>query len=152
MRIAIIVMLALMVASFASAADSGLVVPRGTKVYVLVEDINDSANKIGLTEELIINKVELQLRRNGVPVGTKADSLVDRMYLYVNCGFTGPAFAINIDFKRQVFYLVGDKLHSVTASTYHRGGQGTHGSDRGHVIKVLTDLIDEFSNDFLKSN
>lgn len=153
MRILILgILLAFMAPGIVSAADSGLEMPPGTKVYVLVEDISNDAKAIGLTTEFITGKAELQLRKNGVPVGTKEESILSGSYLYVNCGVTGRAFAIDIDFRRKVFYRVGDVIHSVTGSTYHTGGQGTHGANSRYVVQAMTDLIDLFSNDYLRSN
>jgi hypothetical protein len=114
--------------------------------------MTDGAKALGLTEDLIRSKAELQLRRNGVPVGAREDALASGIYLYVKCGVTGKAFALNIDFHRDVIYSVDGNLHSVNASTYHKGGQGTHGGDASYVIQALTDIIDMFSNDFLRAN
>ena len=61
---------------------------------VLVEDLHESAKSIGLSERLIQSKVELQLRKNGLPVvdeETKSDSFGKPgegcEYLYVNLNF-----------------------------------------------------------------
>ena len=153
MRTSILVLLTLMISSLTSAQqDTGLEVLPGTKICVIVENISADAKAIGLTKELITTKVELQLRRNGVLVGTEDDAAESGMFLYVTCGVTDIAYALNIHFKRFVFYRVGDDLHSVTASTYQKGGRGTHAYDSQYVIQFLIDLIDMFSNDFLKAN
>lgn len=172
MRLPILVILTFLAAGLATADDSGLEVPRpkdlvkaigdaddrglmvdsGTRVYVMVEVLSDDAKAIGLTEELITSKVELQLRRNGVPVGSEQEALASGTFLDVNCGVTGKAFALNVDFNREVSYLVDGKLRSVIASTYHKGARGTHGGDSRNVMQLLTDIIDVFSNDYLRSN
>lgn len=69
-----------------------------------------------------MSKVELQLRRNGVPVRTEEDSFAFGVYLYVDVGVTGRAFSLGIDFYRRVCYLVGEDLHAGYASTYRLGG------------------------------
>lgn len=151
MRIFISLLLFLISGSV-SASDSGLKVQPETKIFVLVEKVEKESVKFGLTKELIVNKVELQLRRNGIPVGSMEDGLKSGIYLYVNCGVTGNAFSINVDFERDVKYFVGNDVHSVTASTYHLGGQGIHNNDSRWVIENILNFIDTFSNDFLRSN
>jgi len=152
MRIMIIALLALLVGGFASAADSGLEVNSGTKIYVLVENLSDDAKATGLTKEFIASKTELQLRRNGVPVGSRKNAYASGVHLYVNCGVTGKAFALSVEFRREVSYRAGGQTHSVMSSTYNQGGQGTHSGDRQFIVQTLTDFLDVFSNDFLKSN
>lgn len=151
MKIATLVLLLLVIAGVTSASDSGLEVPPGTKVYVLVEDVSEDAKKSGLTKELIESKVELQLRRNGIAVGTREDGFESDLYLYVVVGVTTNAFAVNIDFMRKVYYHVGDNIHSVRGSTYSKSGSGIYGNSQ-YMIQMLIDFIDLFSNDFLKSN
>lgn len=152
MKIFILVLLTFLVSGFASAADSGLEVKPGTKVYVLTERLDENARAIGLTEDLIASKVELQLRRNGIPVGTQNDYAVSGAYLYVNIGVTKVAFSLRIDFNREVFYRVGNKQYTVSASTYSKGGTGTHNNNNRYVVDNLTDLIDQFSNDYIRTN
>jgi hypothetical protein len=49
-------------------------------VQVLIETLDEDATGIGLSEAGLQATVELQLRRNGVPLGAE----VSRPYLYVN--------------------------------------------------------------------
>jgi len=135
-----------------SGISSGLEVSQETKVYVLVEITGEEAKAIGLTKEHITSKVELQLRKNGIAVGTNEEALASGLYLYVTCNVIGKAFSVSIEFQREVSYRVGNKLHTIYAPTYIREGTGTHGSKRNYIVQALVDYIDEFSNDFLKSN
>ena len=100
---------------------------------------------------MILSKCELQLRRNGIAVGKRSDGMTSGVHLYVNCGITGRAFANTIEFKRNVTYRVGAVQHSSLATTYRRAGQGI-ATDGKFVIECLIDLVDVFSNDFIKSN
>lgn len=76
---------------------------------VLVEGLSESAKSIGLSEQLIQSKVELQLRKNGLPVVDEEAKLDNHgepgdggEYLYVNItlvrlvDFGFFAYAINV--------------------------------------------------------
>lgn len=152
MRLAIVALVILFAPGVASSEDSGLEVDSGIRIYVLIEDLDEDAKAIGLTKELVAGRVELQLRRNGVPVGTREDSFASGVCLYVDCGIIGKAFALSIDFNRDVFYRVGDEVHSLTASAYNNGVLGTHDGNCRDVIQALTDIIDLFSENFLGTN
>ena len=133
------------------AQSSGLEVPVGSKVYVVVEILAPDAAAMGLSREIILNKCELQLRRNGISLGKRGDGLASGFHLYVNCGITGTAFANSLEFKRMVSYSVGSSKHAVMATTYNTGGQGI-ASEGSFVLQNLLDSIDVFSNEFIKCN
>lgn len=155
MRLAIVALLLFAVTDIASAEEigTGLEMPPGTRLDVAVEKPNADAKKIGLSEQLIRSKVELQLRRNGVEVGTKEDYLKSKAYFYVRCTVVGESYNIVIRLNRRVSYTVGDKTYVINATTYNKSSTGTVGSSGGDfVIKHLLNYIDEFSNDFIKAN
>lgn len=154
MRTTIFVILALLWCWSSVAADTGLEVEPGTKIYVLTEYLDgDEARSIGLTKDLITSKVELQLRRNGISVGTREEGLVSGVYLYVNVGVTGQAFAVSVEFKRKLVYPVDGKIYSVFATTYDQGSLGIYGSRGSNfILENLLKLIDIYSNDFLRAN
>ena len=100
MRIAIVALLVFVATGSApvpKSKASGLEVPPGTKLWVFVEDLPDDAKKLGLSWYVIKAKVELQLRRNGIPVGNGEDLFKDGVLVYVKCAYrrgrTGPLMA-----------------------------------------------------------
>ncbi|MBT3193124.1 MAG: hypothetical protein HN341_11270 [Verrucomicrobia bacterium] len=152
MRTAVLGLLTLLTAGVVAARPLGLEVESGTKVFVVTEDLSDYAKEIGLTKELITNKVELQLRRNRIPVVTQKESDASSVYLYVNVNVMRRAFSYAVEFNRKVFYRVDGTLYSLKATTYTRGGVGTHGGDRNYLLQNVIDKVDQFSNDYLRSN
>ncbi len=136
----------------ALTAGTGLEVLPGTKIPVVIERLDDECEKLGLICDLIKSKVELQLHRNGITVCNKEDQTKSDVYLYVQCNVKSNAFSIKIHFNRIMYYWVGKNKHIVVASPYHKDVVGIHGFDREFIIQGLIDLVDIFSNDFIKSN
>jgi len=150
-------LLALFIATItdiASAFDTGLEVPSGTKIYVVVSgvDNDDEAKKIKLTKELIESKVNSQLRKNGIILGTHWDAVNTGIFLSVGINVTGKAYSTDIQFKRPLFYNIGKKNYSVIGITWESGGLGTHANMNKPILDNLINSIDIFSNEFLKAN
>jgi hypothetical protein len=150
-------LLALFIATItntASALDTGLEVPSGTRIYVLVSGVenNDKAKKIKLTKELIESKVNSQLSKNGIILGTYWDAVNTGIFLSVGVNVVGKAYSTDIQFKRPVFYAIGKNRYSVTGITWEAGGLGTHANMNKPVLDNLINSIDTFSNEFLKAN
>jgi|GEM_PF-1365335 len=138
----------------ASALDTGLEVPSGTKIYVLVSGIdnNDKAKKIKLTKELIESKVNLQLSKNGIILGTYWDAVNTGIFLSVGINVIGEAYSTDIQFKRPVFYAIGKNHYSITGIAWEVGGLGTYANMNKPMLDNLIKSIDIFSNEFLKAN
>ena len=135
-----------------SEFSSGLEVAPKTPIYVLVEKITENERALGLSDELIRNKVELSLRQNGIKVCTKTESFNEGIFLYINVGVTGNSYSVNIGFSRLVTYLVGSKSYNIFAETYVRSGQGIHAGNSRTIINSILDGVDIFSGDFLRIN
>jgi len=119
-----------------------------SETHVLVEEtlIAD------LPAEAIRASLELQLRKNGVPV-----SKTDKCYLWVQVtalhDLKEPtsACSIVVQFRQQVTLPNGNRCF---ASTWNRAFVGKYG-DRViavEVKRILSDFVDIFSNDWLEAN
>lgn len=135
-----------------SGLDSGLEVGKNSPVYVLVEKLTEKEKGIGLTDELIRNKVELRLRQNNIKVGTEAEGFEAGMYLYIYVGVTGGAYSVNVGLHRLVNYSVGFVNYKIFAEAYNRSGQGIHDGNFRLIIDSILHGVDIFSGDFLRVN
>jgi hypothetical protein len=142
------------IADVASALDTGLEVPSGTRIYVLVSGIdnNDKAKKIKLTKELIEGKVNSQLSKNGIIPGTYWDAVSTGVFLSVGINVIKEAYSTDIQFKHPVFYAIGKNRCSVTGIAWELGGLGTYANMNKPILENLIKSIDIFSNEFLKAN
>src|SRR4030042_805218 len=142
------------ITDIASALDTGLAVPSGTKIYVVVSgvDNNDEAKKIKLTKELIESKVNSQLGKNGIIPGIYWDAVKTGIFLSVGINVIGGAYSTDIQFKRPVFYAIDKNRYSVTGITWKSGGLGKHANMNKPILENLINSIDIFSNEFLKAN
>jgi hypothetical protein len=142
------------ITDIASALDTGLEVPSGTRIYVLVSgvDNNDKAKKIKLTKELIESRVNSQLSKNGIIPGTYWDAVNTGVFLSVGIDVIKEAYSTDIQFKRPVFYAIGKTRYSVTGIAWGLGGLGTYANMSKPILENLIKGIDIFSNEFLKAN
>jgi hypothetical protein len=142
------------ITDIASALDTGLEVPPGTKIYVVVSgvDNNDEAKKIKLTKELIESKVNSQLLKNGIILGTYWDAVNTGVFLSVGVNVIKGAYSTDIQFKRPVFYAIGKNRYSVTGIAWELGGLGTYANMNKPILENLVSGIDTFSKEFLKTN
>jgi hypothetical protein len=135
--------------------DSGLEVINPQRMRVVIEDLSESARRLGLSEESIRAKVELQLRRYGI-IATQ-DSRANYSYLYVRITVAGKGpygFNLNVAWKRPIFYIVDGKSYETTATTWEKGGAGI-ASEIGGVQLIMSgiaDKIDIFISNYLKAN
>jgi len=128
-------------------ADSGVVVPKGTPIKLIVEDVDDEEQRLGLTVDYIRSKAELQLRRNGIRPVRKSP---EPYYLYVNVQTVSSAFSVSVQFSRWVTYTVGTQEYGLIARTYDKSVTGMHAGDKKFIIGELLDLIDGLSNEILR--
>ena len=133
--------------------------------FIGVEYLSEDAKNLGLSRELIQSKVEVQLRKDGLPVvdeATKDESLkkpgYGGEYLYVqitaaklDSGYF--AFYIDLEFC-QIVKLYRNGAWGPEATTWDTGRIGlmTSAPGKDEIIGDLLDLVDEFSNDFLSVN
>lgn len=126
---------------------TGLEIGNHKEVYVLVEDLSQSALDIGLTESKIKSRVNVRLRQVGLrPVDQRAG------YLYINISVVGAAFSTNLSFYRVVNFKVEGVEYLAQAIIYRQVTTGTHGRDSEYIISSLDRLLDQFLSDYLDAN
>lgn len=134
--------------SVAFGFDSGLEMANSMKLSVIIECSDNSDPKVGLTEDLIRAKLELQLRRNGIsPASEPTDGV-----LSIGLTTVGTAFSVHISFKRIVSYSVDGHTYSAGADMWSQTILGTHRRNNSFILKRTADLLDEFINAYLKAN
>ena len=128
---------------------SGLEVPNYKELPYLVESVSDAARAIGLTTDRLTTRLELRLREAGlVPVGTSYQH-----YVYLNVSVIGGAFSSNIRLNRFVSYLVDGREYVYSgATTWSVLGSGTHGGSAAYILDAVDSQLDEFLNEYLKTN
>ncbi len=127
---------------------TGVELPKGAPIPVLVEHVPPDAEKFGLTREYIRTQVDLRLRRNGL---TPKESTNEDYYVYINVNVVGPAFSWRVGFTRVVYYRVEGKWYRGGADTYSKGGMGTHARGREFIMDSVLAGLDTLCNEIHKS-
>ena len=134
---------------------TGLETIKGTGISLLIEELSPDATAIGLTEEYLTARIEMQLRKNGLKL-VKSFAAPE---VYVNVGvMKSGAFSWRIAFKRSAIYEVDGKRYlSVSAATYTKSGFGSFNPNRApanlheRITSSLISDIDILSNEILGS-
>jgi len=128
-------------------------------VYVLVEHIEDQAQRDGLLQDQIQTDVELKLRQAGITVLTQVQSFSRTgalLYVSVSALKNSSGFyAYNLDLElRQQVRLIRNPGVTVLATTWSATGRiGTVGSTRLSSLRdTVRDLTDQFINAYLAAN
>lgn len=128
-------------------SSTGLETENHEEVRVVIEDLNQSALEIGLTESRIRSRVNVRLRQvNLRPVDEKND------FLYVAIHVVGNGVSTSVYFYRTVYFFSGDDFYSTLGSVYVQSITGTHGADADFIISGLDQLLDQFLSDYLDAN
>jgi hypothetical protein len=130
----------------------------------VVEALQPDAERDGLTKSQIKTDVELKLRQAGMHVLTTAESFTvpGSPYLYINLNTTKNdvlygalstyAFSLQVALKQDV-RLTRDSDLQGSAPTWETHTLGTVGANNlQDTRRVLGDLLDRFSNDYLAEN
>lgn len=131
-------------------------------VLVVVEKLNPSAERDGLTAEQLRVDTELRLRKAGVRVLSQKECAMDERspYLYVAVNLRTERaplegayiFSISVELLQEV-YLRGNayaKTHATTWSTESVGSVGQH--NLRQVREAVGNYVDIFLNDYLAVN
>ena len=136
---------------------TGLEVSDASSVPVVI-DLDDEAEKIGLSKDMIEARVNAVLRRNGLKPLEGKPAVRDYFY-YVQVGLSGNASVINVCFSRRVTFNDGIRERHTLADTWKRGirlGLGDIGSDPSKITDSIVDEVSRstevFANEFLKAN
>lgn len=127
-------------------------------VYVLIEDIDPQAERLGITRSQIGTDVELRLRKAGVRVLTKEERLETQgmPYLYVRVSSVVnqdiPLVAYNIHMALSEEVTLARGLQT-SGTIWHTSATGTLGKQKtGRIRELAGDRVDEFINDYLAAN
>ena len=117
-------------------------------IFVLIETLDEDAREAGVNVERLKTVVELRLRREGIVVAEELDGTIP--YLYVNISVAGKAFHVSLDLNERVD-LCRDASIRCRAKTWDTGTTGTPAKP-DFVDACLSELLDEFLNDWYKAN
>jgi len=129
---------------------------RGLKgFYVLIDDITQT----GLTKDVLKTGLELKLRKAGIRVLTIDEMfltpgtphlyvIVDVIKISRQCGFV---YSVMVFFSQDVTLSRNRSTKAKGATTWKLSSLGVTQNLR-HVREVVSDLVDEFMNDYLAVN
>ena len=125
-----------------------------TPTFLLVEELSDSAAKIGLTKERIETTARSRLRAARIYSPAMADDPRLRTYLYVNVHVFGNTFSHRVEFKKELWLpeTSGHWTDTGFATTWIMSGLGTHGQDAGYILQYVGEHIDAFIDEYLRVN
>ena len=118
------------------------------KLYMVVEYLPEDAKKIGLNRSVVIIKVVLRLKMAGITPVTDSNP-----FLYINVNVVGGAFNITLEFTRKTTYSSNNIILTKYATiTWKESILGTHEGSSGYILENLGELLDQFLNEYLKTN
>ena len=133
---------------------------RGLKgFHVLVAELKDDIKQAGLTGSILKTDVELKFRKAGIRILTRDEALLTpgKPHLFVQVR------AIKLKSPRGLFYLalvsfgqdaILSRNHSIQTSlvTWEDSFLGTTSEPLRSIREAVSDLVDEFMNDYLAVN
>jgi hypothetical protein len=133
--------------------NSGLEVQNVKQIPVWVTPIDETTKKMGLTDERIKTKCEFKIRQMKLePVDFRITYPPQPYQLMISIQATESSFLVELTFLRRVNYEVGGKLYEIYAPTWLTNGFGTHGNDSEYILSALDGKLEEFLNEFVKTN
>jgi len=136
---------------------------RGLKgFYVLVEELRADIVRAGLTKKILQTDVELKLRKAGIRVLLTKDEM---QYLYIRVtamdlkaetqhepiAQRGFLYLVDATFRQGVILSRNRSIKLPGATTWESSLFGISADLRG-IREVVSDLVDEFMNDYLAVN
>ena len=116
-------------------------------VHVYVEGTSSYAEKIGLTQKLVMLTAEAHLRKARI----FSREITQPFMLAIEVAVFREAFSINLFFGKPV----KDFLYSEDSAlgyTWIKGITGTHDYTSSYVLSVLSDLLDQFIDEYFQAN
>ncbi|MDD9869882.1 MAG: hypothetical protein OXU50_08375 [Gammaproteobacteria bacterium] len=126
--------------------------PRKVEVAVLIESLDDDAKEAGLSESLILAKVNLRLRQNGLTPVNREKEREQEGFLHVNIAVVNNAWYMSVFFYRIVFYYSNNQLITKLAPTWVKESMRTFGRDANFILNKLENHIDVFIDAYLNAN
>ena len=113
-------------------------------VDLVVEDLSDDADGIGLTKTAVETAARSRLRAARL----YDDTAVPGLYVVVHV--VGHAFSITTEFNKWVTDANGLRGY---AGTWRTRGTGTHGGgDAGYILSLIAQHMDRFIDEYLRVN
>ena len=115
---------------------------------LLVEGLPEDATTIGLTTGAI--EIAVRSRLRAARIYSEDYSETAWSFLYVTVNLFGPAFSINVNYKKDVKDLATMLEHRAT--TWNTGSVGTHGREPNFILSSVAQYADEFIDEYLRVN
>ena len=121
-----------------------------SSLHVLVEELDDEAKAEGLNTEVLTQRAELALRRNGIKVLTRDElfQAAGAPYLYNYVQVRGSISSLDVECKQNVRSVIDPSMLIMGATIWQTGSMG--GVRR--TMEAMDQYLDRFCNDFLKAN
>src|SRR4029077_15389637 len=117
-------------------------------VSVVIEDLDEDAKKVGLTEDNIRTDVELKLRLAGLNIAGQNSTVPGNTYLYVNVKVL-PPFAANVTVELNQSVLLQRNGDLVIGSTTWELSGGLTNPTSERIRNLVKALADRFLNAWL---
>lgn len=118
------------------------------KITIILEALHEDAIKIGLNRDRLMTVAELKLRREGIKIDENSSALYP--CLHVSFNVVGKAFNIRLSLLEKIRIPRLDK--TILGASWQRSIAGTHAGNSEYMVTALSDLLDEFLNDYYKAN
>ena len=118
-------------------------------VFLVVRDLHDSAEKVGLTKQRIQTMAESRLR------AARIYSLTGINYLYVRVNYLeSGVFDAIVAFKPIVHrdWSSDHRAKTNHTQTWSTGSTGQSAGNSGFIMQSLSEHIDKFINEYLRVN
>jgi len=133
---------------------------RGLKgLHVLIaEQLRDDIKQAGLTQSILKTDVELKLRKAGIQVLTRVEAYLTQGIPYLSVNVIGLKlesprgfiYSVRVEFRQDVI-LSRNRSIEASSTTWQKNTTGIHPNVR-YIREVVSDLVDEFMNDYLAVN
>ena len=115
-------------------------------VYLVVENVNEDAKRIGITRERVENSVELRLRSANLFTSDKSGDT----YLYVNVNIVGASYSVSVSFNKWVYDPIA--ASPGPAITWHVALTGIYPRGTETILASVSRLVDKFLVEYLRVN
>lgn len=129
----------------------GLEVNESKTLYYALSLSNHS--KMIVTEQEISSQVELRLRQLNIRPVSYLKTPRHPPYLHMIVNIYDSGFNVHVNFRREVFFMIQDKIYRTDATTWSDGSSGRHdGNNPGFIMRIIIKYLDQFLTDYLKAN
>lgn len=128
---------------------TGLESENGNKICVLADIQSKNSNNLELTENDVLNKIELKFRSVGIE---PSNNIYMDGCLIVKIFVVGQAFNVSLEFSRWVSIRTNKKIYLSKGTTWSHSTTGTHGGNSSYILDSVGELADYFLNAYLKAN